>query len=270
MWNKMSLKNLLLLFLLVLLFGCGETRVDTSSYETLVKSLGKIRVSLPDSKKKEFDEYSMLMAFYEVDLKNLANGDGVEKLKDAKINATLNGKSGEEILAEGPKYKSDLELMNREKLKQEYNKIAKKKNEFIMAKKMITVFKVVRSRLFKEKASGSDAMVPILEMNVKNGTDQAVYKVHFDWEVSNPNNGESKGERGLIYEIPEGFQPNDAAVWKITSKITDLEISPELKLKINITQLDDKNGEPLFGGNKLTEKEEERLAELKSILQMQK
>lgn len=266
----MKFKNGFLFFLFLFLIGCGETRVDTSSYETLVKSLAKIRTSLPENKKKEFDEYSMLMAFYEVDLKKLVPGENVDKLSDARINVALNGKTGEEILAEGPKYKSDFEKLTREKLVQEHNKIAKKKNEYIMAKKMITVFKVVRSRLFKEKASGSDAMVPILEMNVKNGTDQAVYKVHFDWELSNPNNGESKGERGLVYEIPEGFQPNDAAVWKITSKITDLEISPELKLKINITQLDDKNGEPLFGGNKLTEKEEERLAELKSILQMQK
>lgn len=266
----MKTKNILLPFLFLFLFGCGETRVDTSSYETLVKSLAKIRTSLPENKKKEFDEYSMLMAFYEVDLKNLAAGEGVDKLADAKINVALNGKSGEDILAEGPKYKSDIERLNREKLVQEHNKIAKKKNDFIMAKKMITTFKVVKSRLFKEKASGSDIMVPILEMNVKNGTDQAVFKVHFDWDITNPSNGESKGERGVVYEIPEGIQPNDAAVWKITPKITDIEISPEFKLKINIIQLDDKNGEALFGGNKLTEKEEERLAELKSILQLQK
>ena len=254
----------------MVLFGCGEARVDTSSYETLVKSLGKIRASLPDNKKKEFDEYSMLMVFYEVEPKMLALDEKIEKINNAKINEALNGKSGEEILAEGPKYKADFEKINKEKLVQEYNIIMKKKNDFILSNKKMPLFKVVRSKLFKEKAEGSNVQVLALELNVKNGTDQPVFKVHFDWELTNPSNNESKGEQALVYEIPAGLNPNESVTLKVFPKITDIEISPELKLKINIKRLDDKNGNALFIGNNLSNQEEVRLNELKTILQIHK
>lgn len=266
----MKLKYIIIILVLLLLFGCGETRVDTTSYESLVKSLGKIRATLPENKKKEFDEYSMIMAFYEVDPKMLGATGKPDEINNGKINKALNGKTGEEILKEGPKYKTNFELINKEKLIQEHNKIMTKKNDAIMSKKQIQSFKVVKSKLLKEKVEGSETQKPVLELNVKNETDQTVFKAFFDWELTNTNNKEQKGEQDVVYEIPAGLNPNSSASFKIYPKITDIEISSEFNLKVLVKRLEDKNGNALFIGNSLTKEEEERLNELKTILQIQK
>ena len=74
----------------------------------------------------------------------------------------------------------------------------------------------------------------------------------------------------MVYEIPAGLNPNESVTLKVSPKIADIEISPELKLKINIKRLDDKNGDALFIGNNLSNQEEARLNELKTILQIHK
>ena len=81
---RMTACLLLSAVLLSALPGCTK-RIDTSTTDKYYKTLTEVMKSLPDSKKREFDEGMSMLWFYSE--------------SDEATNAMINGKSGAELLA---------------------------------------------------------------------------------------------------------------------------------------------------------------------------
>ena len=81
---RLTASLLLSAVLLSTLPGCTK-RIDTSTEDKYYKSLTEVMKSLPDSKKREFDEGISMLWFYSE--------------SDEATNALINGKSGTELLA---------------------------------------------------------------------------------------------------------------------------------------------------------------------------
>ncbi|MDM8536925.1 hypothetical protein QUF70_09250, partial [Desulfobacterales bacterium HSG17] len=82
-----------ILLSMLLMFGCGESKIDTSTDEAMRSSIEKVRESLPADMRKHFNEAMLTVAIG--DNSNIEPSDINERMK-----AKLNGKTGLEIIAE--------------------------------------------------------------------------------------------------------------------------------------------------------------------------
>ena len=53
------------------LAGCSDPKIDASSDEAMKASVEKVRESLPEAKRKDFDESMQLLAFSQIEMKDL-------------------------------------------------------------------------------------------------------------------------------------------------------------------------------------------------------
>jgi hypothetical protein len=63
--------KILFIFTILLAFGCGDPKIDTSSDEKMKASIEQVRQSLPSNKRAEFDDAIKIIAFSSLDLKNI-------------------------------------------------------------------------------------------------------------------------------------------------------------------------------------------------------
>jgi len=82
-------------------FGCKPT-LDTSSEESLKTSAEKVKNSLPKEKQDKFEEAMVIIVANRGMKAALSGGDGEKKVKEV-----LNGKTGDEVIAEAEKIKAE-------------------------------------------------------------------------------------------------------------------------------------------------------------------
>lgn len=108
------LKIILLAFGLSLLAACGQPTVDGSSEEATKKSIEKISKSLSEEEQKKFQQAVMVIAFSQamsgMDMGKLMRGESPDPDEiQAKVRERLNGKTAQEIIAEGERIRVEME-----------------------------------------------------------------------------------------------------------------------------------------------------------------
>lgn len=108
------LKIILLAFTLSLLAACGQPKVDGSSDEAMKKSIEKIGKSLSEDEKKKFQQAVVAIAFSEamsgMDMGKMMRGESPDPEEmQAKVREKLNGKTAQEIIAEGERIRTEME-----------------------------------------------------------------------------------------------------------------------------------------------------------------
>ncbi len=101
-------KSVLVPFIVLLLVGCSEPRIDTSSAQVMEASIEEVRQSLPRDQKTHFDDAVQVLAFSRQNLEEFLE-EGVlsilstrEQMKDV-----LNGKTGREVIQEAERIKRE-------------------------------------------------------------------------------------------------------------------------------------------------------------------
>ncbi|MDC0088050.1 hypothetical protein OAI07_00750 [Akkermansiaceae bacterium] len=88
------------IFILILsVVGCNEPKIDTSTDEKMKASISEVRESLPENKRKEFEEALDAVAFSGIDLKDVfsaaqADTGAIER----KMKEAFNGKTGIQVI----------------------------------------------------------------------------------------------------------------------------------------------------------------------------
>lgn len=102
--------RVLIVFLVVFGFGCSQPRIDATNDQTLEESVERVRESLPESQREEFD-----VAIAVVSMSQLVNIGGIiagtvdEEELEKNMRKALHGKTGKEILARSAQIKKHLE-----------------------------------------------------------------------------------------------------------------------------------------------------------------
>jgi hypothetical protein len=100
--------RLAVLGVLALVVGCGAPRIDASSEQRAVASLERLRDSLPEEKRLEFDRAVLAIVRSEMDEKGLprleAAGPGAF---DARALEPLDGMTAEEVITEARRIAAD-------------------------------------------------------------------------------------------------------------------------------------------------------------------
>ncbi|WP_299980073.1 DUF6694 family lipoprotein [Desulfobacula sp.] len=263
----MKFKIAVLFLIFGLLLGCSEPKVDASSDEAMKSSIAKVRESLPEVKRPEFDQAIQLMAFSQINMKDLftSGAAGVGNF-EGKMRDVINGKTGNQIIAEANQIKIEREKKQKEQALQEIIELEEKKKLSIAALEQLKQFEVLRSRFYKRKKDFMGDQ-PIIDLTVKNNTSHAVSRAYFEGTIASPGRSVPWHQDTFNYSISGGLEPLEEGSWSLAPNMFSdwgkVEAPSDAIFTVTVTRIDGADGNPLYSTDQFGEREERRLAELK-------
>ncbi len=266
-------KLIVMIALAVLVTGCGDKKVDSSTDEKLKTSMEAVKRSLDDEKKKEFEDAVKAMVFSEIGniFEASANPDGTQRT----IKDKLHGKTANEIIAEGnriiverKKKEREQALSEIEETKTKVAELEKKRSDADKAKEDLKKFNVVRSRFYFRKISFMEEAV--IELTVKNETQHAVSRAYFHGVLSSPGRSVPWVKDSFNYTISGGLEPREQVTWKLSPNMYgEWGNAPkgrnDMILTVAVTRIDGADEKPIYD-SKFSEWDKENLEKLNERL----
>lgn len=277
---------LVLAALSTVLMGCAEPRIDTSTPESTSSSIAKVRESLPQDKRADFDSALQVVMMNQVDLgavlfQAFASATPDVGAYQTKFKNAINGKTGSEIIADAQRIKSDRDAKQtatavRAKDDQKATDLAKiklleqKRSDYQTALQQLKKFEVSRA-LFYENPDvwGKISNPVIIEVTVRNGTPKAISKVYFTGVLASPGRSVPWFTGDLNYSIPGGLEPGEATTWKLTPNILSdwnkVKAPADAILTVTVKEVDGADGKSLYSTAIFSESDESNLQTLKAL-----
>lgn len=252
----------------LLIAGCSDPRIDASTEETMRTSSEKVRNSLPDSRRAEFDEALQVLAFNQVDINDLFSEGEISAVNiENKIRSALNGKAAEEVIAEAERLKVERHARERKQALEEIKELEYKQQASIEALEELKKFEVIRSRFtMRERDFGGKQ--PIIELTVKNGTNSPVSRAYFEGTIASPSRSVPWLKETFNYSISGGIEPGEEASWSLAPNMFSnwgtVDAPDDAIFTVTTQRLDGPDGEALYSVRGFGEREAQRLSELKS------
>ena len=266
-------KLIAMLILVTLVAGCGDKKVDSSTDETLKSSIEAVKSSLNEEKKKEFEDAIQALAFSEIGniLEAAANPDGMQR----KIKDKLNGKTADEIIAEGNRIIAERKKKEKEQALNEIEEIntkiaelEQKRSAAENAKEDLKKYNVVRSRFYFQKSSFMEEAV--IELTVKNQTQHAVSRAYFQGVLASPGRSVPWVQDSFNYKISGGLEPGEQVTWKLSPNMFgEWSKAPkdrkDMVLTVSVTRIDGADEKPIYD-SEFSKWDKEKLEELNERL----
>lgn len=265
--NK-CIRNVMLAALASIMVGCSEPKIDASSDEAMKSSSQKVRESLPESKRADFDEALQVLAFHQIDMKALftEGAAGVGNL-ESKMRSALNGKTADEVIGEANRIKAERQARERAQALEEIRELEEKRLASIKAQEELKKFEVLRSRFhMRERDFGRTQ--PIIELAVKNGTSSPVSRAYFEGTIASPGRSVPWHKDTFNYSISGGLESGEEASWSLAPNMFSgwgkVDAPADAIFTVTVDKLDGPDGETLYSVRDFGEREAQRLAELKN------
>jgi hypothetical protein len=248
--------------------GCGKPTIDTSSDEAIRASSQKVRESLPDSKRAEFDKALQILAFSQIDMRDLfAEGAVGAGALDGKIRGSLDGKTAEEVMAEAAIISAERQARERDQALEEIKELEAKRHAAEHAQRELRKFEVLRSRFYMKEQEFMGEQ-PIIELSVRNGTGSPVSRAYFEGIIASPDRSVPWHQDTFNHSIPGGIEPGEDATWSLAPNMFsgwgNVDAPADAVFTVTVEGLDGPGGETLYSVRDFGEREMERLAELRS------
>lgn len=199
--------------LVLLLSGCGENKIDSSTNETLKSSIEEVKSPLSDEKKKEFEEAIQLLVFSGVtNIFELASAD--TNALQRKFRDSINGKTADEIIQEAQKVKEERIIKEVEEIRAKIAELKEKRSKAKKAQKHLEKFEVTRSLFYFQKNYYRSE--PVIELRVKNQTEHAISRVYFHGILKSPDRSVPWVEDDFNYQISGGIEPGEEVTWTLS------------------------------------------------------
>jgi len=230
-------------------------------------SVQKVRQSLPETKRKEFDESMQVLAFSQIDMKDIFS-DGVANTGnlEGKVRQSLDGKTGDQIISEAERIRAERHQKEQEQALAEIRELEAKQAKSQESREQLKKFEVLRSRFYMQKQEFM-GMQPIIELTVKNGTSSAVSRAYFEGTLASPNRSVPWHKDTFNYSISGGLEPGEEANWSLAPNMFSdwgkIEVPADAVFTVTVEQIDGPDGDPVYSSRDFTEQDQERLSELK-------
>lgn len=261
----MSLLSRILAILMIgIIAGCSKPVADTSTEATTTSSLKKVRESLPESEQAKFDEALKEIIGSHISLAGFMSGQSPDSIRQQAL-GDVNGKNGEQIIAEGEHIKADRAAKEKEQALKEIADLEAKAKAANEARKKLAEFQVIKSRYFVRHTDFMDQ--PIIQLTVKNGTDKAISRAYFHGVVASKGRAVPWISEDFNYQIAGGLQPGEKATWRLApnpfSSWGSTKVPSDAIMTVTVVMLDGADGKTLYDGQGLSDSEQSRLKELK-------
>lgn len=253
--------------LVLVLAGCGKPTIDGSSTEAMKKSIEEVQATLEGEKREKFDKALQVLVFSGLNFKDLmAAGQGGTGAIESDMRKKLDGKTADEVIAEADKVLEERRKKEREHALQEIKELEKKKQTAEAAKEKLEAFEVIRSRFSIQEGQFRDR--PVISMTVKNGTPEPVSRAYFKGVIASPDRAVPWLEETFNYPISGGLEPGETAEWELAPNAYSdwgrVEAPDDAVFTATPYRLDGADGEKLYSTDVFSERDAERLAELKA------
>jgi len=266
MWSLLRLSALSLSALV--LVGCSDPKVDTSSMPAAVVSIEKVRESLPTYKRDEFDtalEILAMQSHHGIDLFNPQRMNAAEIAESA--NAYMHGLTGDEIIERADKMLRQRRAREREQALRTLNRLEAKQDSAQRAQEHLAQISIDNARYYIS-TSPYGALEPVIELTVTNGSDRAVAELMLHGVLKSPNREVAWVDETFYYVISGGLAPGESATWSLAPNRFgpwgNDQIPRNAVLTLTLLGVNNSEGEPLWDAPALTDNEAERLEELRA------
>lgn len=259
-------KKLAVLSLALFLGACSKPTIDASTEESMKASIVQVRESLPQDKRAEFDRAMQIMTFSQVDLSSLMTDGAIGADSTiSKMKSSLNGGTGEQVMAEAGRITQERKAKEREQALAEIKELQGKQASAKAAKADLSKFQVIRSRFYKEKRDFIGEQ-PVIELTVRNGTAHAVSRAYFVGTLASANRSVPWMKDDFNHSISAGLEPGEEKRWTLApnmfSNWGSVDAPADAILTVEVEQLDGADGKTLFSTRDFTEDDAQRLAKL--------
>jgi cell division protein FtsN len=154
----------------------------------------------------------------------------------------------------------------REQALEEIRTLETKREEFESSDAQLKKFQVIHARfIMREQEFGNKQ--PIIELTVKNKTDQAVTRAYFEATLASPGRRDPWYRDRFNYIISGGLKPGEEATWYLETNMfsgwAKVESPADAALTVTVEEIDGADGRPIHVAREFPGRERERLAELK-------
>ena len=266
MWSLLRLSALSLSALV--LVGCSDPKVDTSSMPAAVVSIEKVRESLPTYKRDEFDTALKIIAmssFNGIDLFNPQRMNAAEIAESA--NAYMHGLTGDDLLERADEMLRQRRAREREQALRTLNRLEAKQDSAQRAQEHLAQISIDNARYYIS-TSPYGALEPVIELTVTNGSEHAVAELMLHGVLKSPNREVAWVDETFYYVISGGLAPGESATWSLAPNRFgpwgNDQIPRNAALTLTLLGVNNSEGEPLWDAPALTDNEAERLEELRA------
>ena len=266
MWSLLRLSALSLSALV--LVGCSDPKVDTSSMPAAVVSIEKVRESLPTYKRDEFDTALKIIAmssFNGIDLFNPQRMNAAEIAESA--NAYMHGLTGDEIIERADKMLRHRRAREREQALRTLNRLEAKQDSAQRAQEHLAQISIDNARYYIS-TSPYGALEPVIELTVTNGSDRAVAELMLHGVLKSHNREVAWADETFYYVISGGLAPGESATWSLAPNRFgpwgNDQIPRNAVLTLTLLGVNNSEGQPRWDAPALTDNEAERLEELRA------
>jgi hypothetical protein len=257
------MKRYVALSLLMFLVACGAPRIDTSSDERMGKSIARVRDSLPEAKRKEFDQAMVTMSLMNLSSQRTGRMSTQESLAATK--ARIAGKTADEVIAEASKVRAEAEAKVRKTAKADIEELEKARAAVEAVKGELAKFEVLDAKFRPTPVSvGTE---PLIILTVRNNTAHRVSRAYFVGTLTSPGRSVPWLRKEFGYEIRGGIEPGRQATWRLSpdrfSEWGAVKPDNDARLTAEVIALEGADGKRLFTDAEFTDQDAARLASLK-------
>lgn len=267
---KKFVHTLIIAMFVFLIIGCKKKTVDSSSDESLKNTVEAVKESLDAEKKKSFEDAIQAIAMSEIGniFEARADSNGIQR----RIKDRLDGKTADEIIAEGNRIIAERQKKEREQAnieiaetQKEFTELETKRKNAEQDKEELKKLRVLHSQFYFKDS------FPVIELTVKNETAYAISKAYFEGVLATPGRSIPWVKDSFNYNIRGGLEPGEQATWKtVPWSSGDWRYAPsdrnDMVLTVTVVRIDSADEEAIFDAE-FSKWDIERLQELNERLE---
>ena len=254
---------------LSLIVGCTDPKIDTSSRPAAVLSIEKVRNSLPSYKRIDFDQALIVLAsattFNGINILNPERMNVAEIAESA--NEKMHGLTGDQIIHRADEILREQRSHEREQAIRTLKRLEEKQANANREKQHLALFTIDRAQYYMDE-SPYGVPEPVIDLEVTNGTDQAISELVLRGIVRSPDQPTPWVDETFYYVLPDGIAPGETLAWSLAPNRFgpwgEPRIPDDAELTLELKGLRGMNKQPLWDAPALTDNERETLERLRA------
>lgn len=267
MWSLLRLSAISLSVLMIA--GCSDPKLDTSSMPASVVSVEKVRNSLPTYKRNDFDQGLIIIAtsstFDGIDILNPHRMNAVEIAESA--NAQMHELTGDQVIQRADQILRERRSSEREQAIRTLKRLEEKHANAASDQQQLALFTIDDARYYMSE-SPYGAPEPVIVLEVTNGTDQAISELFLSGVVTSPDRSAPWIDESFYYVVAGGIEPGETLKWSLAPNRFgpwgDAHIPRDAELMVTLQSLRGADQQPLWNSPALSESEATRLERLRN------
>lgn len=265
MWSLLRLSAISLSVLMIA--GCSDPKIDTSSMPASVVSVEEVRNSLPAYKRDEFDQGLIIiatsMSFSGIDILNPHRMNAAEIAEAA--NVQMHGLTGDQVIQRADQILRERRSREREQAIRSLKRLEEKRAKAASDQQQLARFTIESAHYYID-VSPYGTPEPVIDLEVTNGTDQAISELLLRGVVTSPGHSVPWVDESFYYVVPDGMKPEETREWSLAPNRFgpwgDAQIPSDAVLTVTLEGLKGLDKQPLWDSPELTEHELARLERL--------